>query len=101
MFSKNLWLGEYILKEIKQPEGYVLDPKEYKVSLKYKDQETAVVTEEKTVYDVPSTLIIEKYKKGEEDIKLPEVSFQIWPENRPQEKATYTTDQEGRITVNI
>lgn len=99
VFSKNLWLGEYILKEIKQPEGYVLDPKEYKVSLKYKDQETAVVTEEKTVYDVPSTLIIEKYKKGEEDIKLPEVSFQIWPENRPQEKATYTTDQEGRITV--
>lgn len=99
VLSKNLWLGNYILKEIQQPAGYVLDSKQYEVSLKYKNQETAVVTEEQTVYDMPTKLIIEKYKKGEEDIRLPEVRYEIWPENDPQAKKVYTTDSDGRIII--
>lgn len=98
-FSKNLWLGNYVLREVKQPAGYVLDSGEYPVSLQYKDQETAVVTEQKEVYDAASTLVIEKYKKGKKDIPLPRVSYQIWPENEPQEKKIYTTDANGQITV--
>lgn len=99
VFSKNLWLGNYILKEIQQPDGYVLDSKEYKISLKYKDQETAVVTEKKTVYDMPTTLIIEKCKAGKENRRLSGVSYEIWPENAPQKKEMYTTDSDGKILI--
>lgn len=36
--SKALFLGKYILKEIKQADGFVLSDKEYPVTLKYKDR---------------------------------------------------------------
>ena len=51
--SQNLYLGKYVVKEKKQPEGYVRLKKEYEVELKYKDQVTEIVTEELTVANVP------------------------------------------------
>ena len=41
--SKALPLGEYSVREIKAPEGFVLSDKVENVSLKYKDQNTAIV----------------------------------------------------------
>ena len=33
--SKELFLGTYLVKETKQPEGYLLNKKEYEIALKY------------------------------------------------------------------
>ena len=41
--SKELPLGEYLVKEVEAPEGFVLNNETKNVSLKYKDQETALV----------------------------------------------------------
>ena len=41
--SKALPLGEYFVREVKAPEGFVLNNETKNVSLKYKDQNTAVV----------------------------------------------------------
>jgi len=41
--SKELPLGEYSVREVKAPEGFVLSDKIENVSLKYKDQNTAIV----------------------------------------------------------
>ncbi|WP_052083975.1 SpaA isopeptide-forming pilin-related protein [Eubacterium sp. ER2] len=99
VISKELFLGKYILKEIKQPDGFVLSDKEYPVTLQYKDQVTPVVIESETVYNKATTLRIEKYRKGEADISLAGVKFQVWNEKTPDDKQIYTTDDEGSITI--
>lgn len=47
--SKLLFLGSYIVRETKQPDGYMPEQKEYAVSLVYADQNTAVVIQTLTV----------------------------------------------------
>lgn len=47
--SKKLFLGVYEIREKKQPEGFVLDPKRYLVKLEYQDQLTSVVAGEITI----------------------------------------------------
>lgn len=41
--SKELYLGEYMVKETKAPEGFVLSKEIYPVSLQYADQDTPLV----------------------------------------------------------
>lgn len=47
----NLYFGSYFVKEIDNPEGYLMDPTEYPVRVSYKDQDTPVVEVETTVYE--------------------------------------------------
>lgn len=47
----NLYLGNYYIKEITAPEGYVLDTNEYDFSLTYENQNVAVVTKDQEVKD--------------------------------------------------
>ena len=35
--TDKLYLGKYVIKETKAPEGYLLNPKEFEVTLAYKD----------------------------------------------------------------
>lgn len=67
--SKALFLGKYILKEIKQADGFILSDKEYPVTLKYKDQVTPIVIESTTIYNQPTTLQLEN--TGRENPKFP------------------------------
>lgn len=48
---ENLYFGSYYVKEISSPVGYLLDQKEYPVTISYKDQVTPVVTVETTVLE--------------------------------------------------
>lgn len=97
--SKSLFLGKYILKEIKQADGFVLSDKEYPVTLKYKDQVTPIVIENTTIYNQATTLRLEKYRKEESQVSLAGVKFQVWNEKTPDQKQTYITDDSGAITI--
>lgn len=101
--TKELFLGKYTLTETKQPAGYVLLDRPIDVELVYKDQHTAVVTEELEVENPPTTLIIDKKVTGSEE-RLESVKFVIWNKDKEDPvdpgmtyKDVYETDQEGQI----
>ena len=57
--SKELYLGKYKIKETKAKAGYILKQEDYLVELKYKDQDTPLVTEKVTIENEPITDIPE------------------------------------------
>ena len=59
--SKELFLGTYLVKETKQPDGYLLNKKEYEITLKYQDQETPVV-EAEVIPNAPTKIQCKKRK---------------------------------------
>lgn len=61
--SKELPLGEYSVREVKAPEGFVLSDKVENVSLKYKDQNTAIVYDNASFTNERQKVSISVYKK--------------------------------------
>lgn len=59
-YSKELFLGKYVLKEKQQPSGYMLDQEEYPLELVYEDQNTPIVI--KTLH-LKNTPVEMKHKK--------------------------------------
>ena len=103
--TKDLYLGKYTLTETKQPAGYVLPEKSFDVELVYKDQHTAVVTEELEAENEPTTLIIDKKAAGSEE-RLEGVKFVVWNKDKEDPvdpdmtyKEMYVTDEDGRIQL--
>lgn len=110
-YSKELFLGKYTVKEIKQPAGYVLSEEEWNVELCYKDQETELVTEDVKVENTPSKFVLVKTKAGTGQ-HLSGVKFAFWEkenlltedrqeslESEEQEKEILTTGEDGTLTV--
>lgn len=81
-YSGELFLGKYTIREIKQPEGYVLSEEEWNVELNYKDQNTAVVTDSVNIENTPSKFVLIKTKAGSEK-HLPGVKFLFWKKAAP------------------
>ena len=106
--SKELFLGTYLVKETKQPDGYLLNKKEYEIILKYQDQETPVVEAAVEIPNAPTKIQIVKTEKGT-DKPIAGAKFQIWnkamfeaAESEDQAmalKETYTTDEKGCIEL--
>lgn len=103
--TKDLYLGKYTLTETKQPAGYVLPEKSFDVELVYKDQHTAIVTEELEAENEPTTLIIDKKAAGSEE-RLEGVKFVVWNKDKEDPvdpdmtyKEMYVTDEDGRIQL--
>lgn len=107
--SRELYLGRYRVVETKQAPGYERPKQEWKVTLTYADQETAVVTEELNITNRPAEILIKK-KEAEEGKSqgtglLAGVKFKIWktmdeeinPEMYPSEE--YTTGADGTIRL--
>ena len=96
---ENLKLGNYVLKELKTDDKYVLDEKEYNIELKYKDQYTAVVTETFTLKNYLKKGTLDFSKKdlttGKE---IPNVKLEVYTEN---DELIYSgiTDENGKITI--
>lgn len=61
--SKELPLGEYSVKEVNAPEGFVLSDEVKNVSLKYKDQNTAIVFDNTSFTNERQKVEINVYKK--------------------------------------
>lgn len=108
--TKELFLGKYVLKEIKAPEGYVRSDKEYEAILAYKDQYTEVVTQDVgDIRNKPNKYVIHKVKKGTENT-LEGVTFVVWNQDdvpNPDEvdgefinyRTPYVTDENGEIEL--
>lgn len=102
--SEPLYLGKYILKEEKQPSGYVLpENAEWTVELKYRNQDTAVTTQTEKVGNRPTVVIIDKRVSGSEQ-RLPGVEFVIWNADREDSAdsgmtRSCTTDRNGQIRL--
>ena len=61
---EDLPLGKYLVKETVSSEGYLLDTKEYKVNLEYKDQNTPIISDSITSYEVVKKMQIHIFKSG-------------------------------------
>lgn len=68
--SKELPLGEYSVREIEAPYGFVLSDEIKNVSLKYKDQNTAIVFDNTSFVNERQKLEINVFKLDEDDEKL-------------------------------
>ncbi len=109
--SKELPLGEYSVREKQAPEGFVLSDKVEDVSLKYKDQNTAIVYDSATFknerqkveinvnkkdYDTDTTVIGAEFSLyAEKDIKNYNGKIVV---NKGQLIETATSDINGKVT---
>lgn len=103
--SQELYLGKYKVVETQQTTGHVRPSDGWDVELKYKDQNTEVVTESLSVTNKPTEIRLKKVDENGDP--LSGVQFQIWnkamddTEIDPEMsfKETYTTDENGEILL--
>lgn len=90
--SKQLELGQYIVKEKTAPDGYVLDTTEHAVTLD--DSHTSVNV---AVQNQKNAIVLQKVSKND-GIVMEGVTFHIWNDDKSYDK-TQKTDSNGRITI--
>lgn len=76
--SGKLYLGEYVVVETVQPNGYELDETEYPVSLRYADQYTEIVHDGLTLYNTPSSVVVKKVSTSNDELIVPNTKFVGW-----------------------
>jgi hypothetical protein len=101
--SSPLYLGNYIVEETVAPEGYRLDPNDYKVAVLYKDQETPIVAKKLELTDVPFKHELEK-RDIDTDAPIGDTEFTLYKETAAgtdiwDEVGIYTTDEDGKIKL--
>ncbi len=80
--SKELPLGEYSVREVKAPEGFVLNNEIKNVSLKYKDQNTAIVFDDTSFINQRQKVDINVNKKdADNDVGLLGAEFGLYAKN--------------------
>ena len=90
--SKQLELGQYIVKEKTAPDGYVLDTTEHAVTLD--DSHTSVNV---AVQNQKNAIVLQKVSKNDGTV-MEGVTFYIWNDDKSYDK-TQKTDSNGRITI--
>lgn len=90
--SKQLELGQYIVKEKTAPDGYVLDTTEHAVTLD--DGHTSVNV---AVQNQKNAIVLQKVSKNDGTV-MEGVTFHIWNDDKSYDK-TQKTDSNGRITI--
>lgn len=90
--SKQLELGQYIVKEKTAPDGYVLDTTEHAVTLD--DSHTSVNV---AVQNQKNAIVLQKVSKNDGTV-MEGVTFHFWNDDKSYDK-TQKTDSNGRITI--
>ena len=95
----NLELGNYYIKEIETNNNYILDDKEYEISLKYKDEETSIIKEyiEIKNYLKKGNLVFYKIDSLTKE-KLENAVIQIYKDNELIKEEI--TNKDGLIELN-
>lgn len=102
--SKKLYLGKYKIQEKKQPDGYLFDETVYHAELKYKDQNTALITESFQIVNTPTEVEVLKTDK-ETGKPMAGVEFAVWNKamaGEDQDMAlvqNFVTDKDGKINI--
>lgn len=96
--SDELYLGNYYLVEIDQPVGYVLDSEPIEVSLVYDEQTVVVTKTEVEVKNLPTGVIVEKYRL-DESTPLKGVEFGYW--DIDEERTVSVTEGFGKLAVEL
>lgn len=100
--ATNIPLGEYYLQEIEAPEGYLLDPQKYGVTI---TEENITIPQKIQVYEEEDTkkiIIYKEYLKENETLTPEEnVKFEIVNKNTNQVVATLTTDAKGVASTTL
>ena len=92
--SKELYLGNYTVKEKETPDGYKLDTEEHKVSVEYADAVTPVVIATLEVEDEPNNIFIQKID-SETEKTLPGAVLQLIDADGNIIEEWTTTDEES------
>lgn len=90
--SKQLEIGQYIVKEKTAPDGYVLDTTEHAVTLD--DSHTSVNV---AVQNQKNAIVLQKVSKNDGTV-MEGVTFHVWNDDKSYDK-TQKTDSNGRITI--
>lgn len=90
--SKQLELGQYIVKEKTAPDGYVLDTTEHAVTLD--DSHTSVNV---AIQNQKNAIVLQKVSKNDGTV-MEGVTFHVWNDDKSYDK-TQKTDSNGRITI--
>ncbi len=105
--SKELYLGTYVIKETKTPEGYVADGKEYDVTIKYGGETVKVTNADITIKntrqkaEVSLTKLMDKdeqYGIGDND-ELLEVSFGLYANQDIEAEDETSIPSDGLIEI--
>ena len=97
----NLELEEYSLKELETSNGNILSDKEYKVSIKYKDQHTPVVNYKITIDNYLPKGTLEFTKTDISKTKsLPNTLMEIYTLEDDKLIFSGRTDENGQIIIN-
>ena len=90
----NLYLGSYLVRETKAPEGFVVSDKEYNVTLNYKDDHTAIISDSVSYVNERQKVAIDLVKLDDEtDTPLSGAEFGLYAT-----EDIYGYDNEPRIT---
>ena len=98
--SKELYLGNYTVKEKETPDGYKLDTEEHKVSVEYADAVTPVVIATLEVEDEPNNIFIQKID-SETEKTLPGATLQLIDADGNIIEEWTTTDEESHKISHI
>ena len=98
--SKELYLGNYTVKEKETPDGYKLDTEEHKVSVEYADAVTPVVIATLEVEDEPNNIFIQKID-SETEKTLPGAVLQLIDADGNIIDEWTTTDEESHKISHI
>lgn len=105
--SKELYLGTYVIKETKTPEGYVADGKEYEVTIKYGGEIVKVTNADITIKntrqkaEVSLTKVMEKdeqYRIGDND-EILNVRFGLYANQEITAEDGESVPEDGLVEI--
>ncbi|MFC4770811.1 MSCRAMM family protein [Enterococcus hermanniensis] len=98
MFAKGLSAGDYVLKEVKAPTGYILDTTAHKFTV-YPQVGKVTATQLGTLENYQGSVELTKVDTANVNQTLAGANFQLLDANHKVVKTDLTTNGQGQITV--